>query len=106
MARGPSRSSPSGNADVPNNCCVRVREGGKALQKVHVDRGCCACMLGGSDRRTLFIVATEWRGMDKIAEVGKIGPDRYCRSPFLHQVQRGREEVDRTRATWRILSGN
>jgi sugar lactone lactonase YvrE len=56
-------------ADVPNKRCVRVREGGDVLQTVNVDRGCFACMLGGSHRRTLFIVATEWRGMEKAAEV-------------------------------------
>lgn len=58
-------------ADVPNKRCVRVREGGDVLQTVHADRGCFACMLGGPDRRTLFIVATEWRGMEKIAEVAQ-----------------------------------
>jgi sugar lactone lactonase YvrE len=57
-------------ADVPNKRCVRVREGGDVLQTVNVALGCFACMLGGPDRRTLFIVATEWRGMEKIAEVG------------------------------------
>jgi sugar lactone lactonase YvrE len=56
-------------ADVPNQRCVRVREGGEVLQTIQLDRGCFACMLGGSDRRTLFIVATEWRGMEKMAEV-------------------------------------
>jgi sugar lactone lactonase YvrE len=56
-------------ADVPNKRCVRVREGGEILQTVSVDRGCFACMLGGRDRTTLFVVAAEWRGMDKIAEV-------------------------------------
>jgi len=56
-------------ADVPNKRCVRVREGGTVLQTVNADRGCFACMLGGQDRRTLFIVAAEWRGMDKVAEV-------------------------------------
>jgi sugar lactone lactonase YvrE len=56
-------------ADVPNKRCVRVREGGEVLQIVTADRGCFACMLGGVDRRTLFILATEWRGMDKIEEV-------------------------------------
>jgi sugar lactone lactonase YvrE len=56
-------------ADVPNKRCVRVREGGDVLQTVNVDRGCFACMLGGPERRTLFIVATEWRGMEKAAEV-------------------------------------
>ena len=58
-------------ADVPNKRCVRVREGGDVLQVVDVDRGCFACMLGGPDRRTLFMVAAEWRGMDKIAEVAR-----------------------------------
>jgi sugar lactone lactonase YvrE len=56
-------------ADVPNKRCVRVREGGDVLQTVNADRGCFACMLGGPERRTLFIVATEWRGMEKAAEV-------------------------------------
>ncbi len=49
-------------ADVPNKRCVRVREGGEVLQTIHLDRGCFACMLGGADRRTLLLVATEWRG--------------------------------------------
>ena len=56
-------------ADVPNKRCVRVREGGEVLQTIDVDRGCFACMLGGPQRRTLFIVACEWRGMEKIPEV-------------------------------------
>ena len=47
-------------ADVPHRRCVRVREGGEVLQTVDVDRGCFACMLGGDDGRTLFIVATTW----------------------------------------------
>ena len=58
-------------ADVPNKRCVRVREGADVLQTVAVDRGCFACMLGGHDRKTLFIVAAEWRGMEKIAEVAR-----------------------------------
>src|SRR6516164_9450873 len=49
-------------ADVPNKRCVRVRKGGEVLQTINLDRGCFACMLGGTDRRTLLVVATEWRG--------------------------------------------
>jgi len=49
-------------ADVPNRRCVRVREGGEVLQTVALDRGCFACALGGADRSTLFMIATEWRG--------------------------------------------
>lgn len=33
-------------ADVPNQVCVRVREGGKTLQTIGLDRGGFACALG------------------------------------------------------------
>ena len=56
-------------ADVPNRRCVRVREGGEVLQTIDLDRGGFACMLGGEDGRTLFMVAAEWRGMEAAAEV-------------------------------------
>ena len=48
--------------DVPNKRCVLVREGGEVLQTIDLDRGCFACTLGGKDNRTLFMMATEWRG--------------------------------------------
>ncbi len=38
-------------ADVPNNRCVRVREGGEVLQTINLDRGCFACMLGARARK-------------------------------------------------------
>ena len=55
-------------ADVPNKRCVRVREGGEVLQTIDLDRGCFACMLGGPDGKTLFLVAQEWRGMESAAD--------------------------------------
>jgi sugar lactone lactonase YvrE len=55
-------------ADVPNKRCTRVREGGEVLQTIDLDRGCFACTLGGADRRTLFMIATEWRGPAKMFE--------------------------------------
>jgi sugar lactone lactonase YvrE len=55
-------------ADVPNKRCVRVREGGEVLQTVALDLGCSACMLGGPDGRTLFVVAQEWRGTDSLGD--------------------------------------
>lgn len=58
-------------ADVPNKRCVRVRDGGEVLQTINLDRGCFACMLGGAHRKTLFMVATEWRGMENIPEVAR-----------------------------------
>ena len=56
-------------ADVPNKRCVRVREGGEVLQTIDLDRGCFACTLGGRRNNTLFLIATEWRGMENIPEV-------------------------------------
>ena len=60
-------------ADVPNKRCVRVREGGEVLQTIDLDRGCFACMLGGPDRRTLFLVAREWRGVASMADGTRSG---------------------------------
>jgi sugar lactone lactonase YvrE len=44
------------SADPRGNCCIRVADGGEVLDRVDVDRGCYACMLGGPDRRTLFML--------------------------------------------------
>ncbi len=60
-------------ADVPNKRCVRVREGGEVLQVIGLDRGCFACMLGGADRRTLFLIATEWRGPANMVDGSRTG---------------------------------
>ena len=49
-------------ADVPNKRCVRVREGGEVRETIELDRGCFACALGGADRTTLFMTASEWNG--------------------------------------------
>jgi sugar lactone lactonase YvrE len=42
--------------------CIRIREGGEVLEEVPLDRMAFACMLGGTDGRTLFITANEWTG--------------------------------------------
>ena len=55
-------------ADVGNAQCVRVREGGDVLATVALDRGAFSCMLGGPDGRTLFMLAAEWRGFEKVDE--------------------------------------
>ena len=59
--------------DVPNKRCVRIREGGEVLQTIDLDRGCFACMLGGTDRRTLFLVANEWNGPATMADGPRMG---------------------------------
>jgi sugar lactone lactonase YvrE len=61
------------HADVPNRRCVRVREGGDVLDTVPTGVGSFACMLGGPDGTTLFITASEWRGMDKVSEPNTTG---------------------------------
>jgi sugar lactone lactonase YvrE len=55
--------------------CVRLRQGGELLERVDFDRSPFACMLGGPDGRTLFILAAEWRGFEEIesAIAGRTG---------------------------------
>ena len=68
-------------ADVPNARCVRVREGGEVLQSIGLDRGCFACMLGGADGRTLFMVAQEWGGIGSTADGDRTGRVLTVRTP-------------------------
>jgi sugar lactone lactonase YvrE len=49
--------------------CLRVREGGEVLDRIELDRPCYACMLGGEDGRTLFMVVAKWFGPDRINEL-------------------------------------
>ena len=49
--------------------CLRVREGGEVLDRIELDRSCYACMLGGDDGRTLFMVVAKWFGPDRIDEL-------------------------------------
>jgi len=71
-------------ADVPNKRCVRVREGGGVLQTVEADRGCFACMLGGPDGRTLFILAAEWHGPAKMFDGPPSGQVLIAQAPAPH----------------------
>ena len=45
----------------PQELIGRVRDGGEVLDRVAVDQPCFACMLGGEDRTTLFLLAADWR---------------------------------------------
>ena len=36
--------------------CILVAEGGEAVSRVATTQNCFACMLGGEDRRTLYLV--------------------------------------------------
>ena len=48
-------ASPAGGAEV-----LRVLEGGEVTHRVRVETRPFACMLGGPDRRTLFVLTTVW----------------------------------------------
>ena len=39
--------------------CLRVAEGGEVLEEIATERPAFACMLGGADRRTLYICTSE-----------------------------------------------
>ncbi len=58
----------TGRDDAPAGEVVRVREGGEIVQRVELDRDGFACALGGPDRRTLFLLAAEWRGIEHVDE--------------------------------------
>jgi len=68
-------------ADVPNKRCVRVREGGDVLQTIDHALGCFACTLGGVDRRTVFMVVREWRGLESTADRARTGQVLTVRAP-------------------------
>lgn len=46
-------------ASPVGNCVLRLKEGGEVLQKIELDRGAYACMLGGPARQTLYICTAE-----------------------------------------------
>jgi sugar lactone lactonase YvrE len=43
-------------ANAGGSECVRVAEGGEIVERVITSQGCFACMLGGDDRLTLYLV--------------------------------------------------
>jgi sugar lactone lactonase YvrE len=70
-------------ADSPEGAVVRIREGGEVLQRIEHDKDIFAVTLGGPDRKTLFMLATEFRGVDKIKEVAaaRIGEVAISQAP-------------------------
>jgi sugar lactone lactonase YvrE len=64
--------------------CLRVREGGEVLERIEVDRFCFACMLGGSDGTTLFVMAAEWSGTENIGKGPRTGKVLTAEAPAPH----------------------
>jgi sugar lactone lactonase YvrE len=66
--------------------CQRVAEGGEVLQRIELDAFCFACMLGGADGRTLYMLVAEWRGMERMGELFSAHTGRVlaARAPAPH----------------------
>ena len=56
----------SASSDTSTNDCARIREGGQVVATVELDGAYLAAMLGGPERRTLFMLTAEWRGTEGI----------------------------------------
>jgi sugar lactone lactonase YvrE len=67
--------------DVPNKRCVRVADGGEVLETIELELGCFACMLGGQDGSTLFMVVREWRGPEGMASDERAGSVLFVDAP-------------------------
>lgn len=54
-------------ADPRNANCSRVVEGGEVTDRIDLELNCFACMLGGDDRRTLYLVTAPTSGDEAAA---------------------------------------
>jgi sugar lactone lactonase YvrE len=59
-------------ADVGNQHCVRVREGGAVLATVNLDRGAFACALSRGEDPRLFVVAQRYGGPEPAQPSGRL----------------------------------
>jgi sugar lactone lactonase YvrE len=55
-----------GQGAVPISACIRVQEGGEVLDRIEFELFGFACMLGGPDGRTLFLLNADWRGVEQV----------------------------------------
>jgi sugar lactone lactonase YvrE len=54
-------------ASPTTNDVIRLREGGEIAGRIVADQGCFACMLGGEDRRTLYVLTAATSDPDECA---------------------------------------
>ncbi|MEV6773380.1 SMP-30/gluconolactonase/LRE family protein [Nocardia sp. NPDC051030] len=64
--------------------CLRIADGGEVLAEVPLDRSAFACMLGGPDGTTLFVVAAEWKGTEGMAPDTRTGQVLTAKAPTPH----------------------
>jgi sugar lactone lactonase YvrE len=58
-------------ANARSRRCVRVREGGEITATVHCSQRAFACMLGGEDRRTLFVMTAPTSDRSEIGDTAE-----------------------------------
>jgi sugar lactone lactonase YvrE len=70
-------------ADSPQGVVYRIREGGEVLQRIEHDKNIFSVTLGGPDGKTLFLLATEFRGAASVKEVAEasVGEVVICQAP-------------------------
>jgi sugar lactone lactonase YvrE len=69
---------------VPQKRCRRVAEGGEVLETIELEHGCFACMLGGPEGTTLFMVGQEWNGPEAMAGGERTGEVQTAEAPAPH----------------------
>jgi sugar lactone lactonase YvrE len=63
-------ASPNERSEV-----LRVREGGEIIDRVTVDTVPYACMLGGADGRTLFVLTSDLAREGKVGKIETVSVD-------------------------------
>ena len=58
--------APCGTATSRTSDAYASAKGGEVLETITLDRGCFACMLGGPEQATLFMIAREWHGAENM----------------------------------------
>ena len=66
----------------PTTCeCLRQEEGGEITHRVEMDQGAFACMLGGDEGDTLYILTANTSDPEE-CQASRQGRIEFCRAPF------------------------
>jgi sugar lactone lactonase YvrE len=68
-------------ASPPSNECLRVENGGEITHRVALSTGAYACMLGGEDGRTLFMLTADESGPEE-TRASRSGRIERARAPY------------------------
>jgi ATP-dependent Lon protease len=79
------------SASMANDC---AREGGDVLERIDLGRPCFATMLGGPDRRTLFMLTADWHGTTGVDDVIQTRTDKSSSSTRPRPGPVGRNRRD------------